>query len=667
MLAAGPLLTPGIMEWKPAMASNSVASDVKRKRLKLAWLLLASFLVYANTLTNGFVSDDHQQIESNPYAHSFRYVGKIFTTTVWSFQGNEGHTNYYRPLMTFAYVLCDKIFQTYPFGFHLVNLFLNCLVVWLVFRLGERALGDERIAFVAAILFAFHPVHSEAVAWIAAVTELQLAVFYLLSFLLFLRLGEQGVSKVKTVALLTFTFLLALFSKEQAVTLPVLATVYEHFYRDDRSLTSWSQKISRYGGLWILTGAYLLFRVVVLHGFAPVAQRPDLTVFQLGLSGLALIGQYAAKLVWPHPLIAFYLFEKSTSFSNPGVLSGIVAVVVFFALGGILWRYARPYSFWLIWLGVTLAPVLNVRWMAASAFAERYLYLPSVGFCFLVAGGVVMAWNRLQHARWARFAAAGAGVAFVAMASLAIFQRNRQWHDDEKMITADLARQPHASYLRANLGAIEWSRRHKDEAVRQWRLALADKPDNAIALCNLGMALIDDKKWSEAESFLKSAIAARPRFASPHMYLGDLYLAQERTVDAETEYRRAIEIFPLNTEARNRLGRFYKTNGRVAEAEEQFRASLKASPTAEAWNGLGDVLLQQGRRQEAAEAWRNVVDLEPFDEHARLELGQIYQAEGRHADAEKHYRVVLLLDPGNEVALSGMRQIKPAEFRPLHP
>lgn len=655
-----------IMEWKASMVTTSPTPDAKRSRLLLALLLLASFLVYANTLMNGFVSDDHQQIESNPYTHSFRYVGKIFTTTVWSFQGNEGRTNYYRPLMTFGYVLCDKLFQTYPFGFHLVNLFLNCLVVWLVFRLCQRALGDDQIAFVAAILFAFHPVHSEAVAWIAAVTELQLALFYLLTFLFFLKISQPS-AKPRTQVLMLFSFLLAIFSKEQAVTLPILATLYEHFYRDDRSATSLLQKLSRYGGLWLLTGVYLLFRVFVLHGFAPVAQRPDLTVFQLALSALALIGQYAAKLLWPHPLIAFYLFQKSSSLADPRVLLGIFAAIAFLALFGFLWRHARTYSFWLIWMGVTLAPVLNVRWMAASAFAERYLYLPSVGFCFLAAAGLVILWTRAHQARWFRIAAVSSSAALIALCSVIIIQRNRQWHDDERMIAADLATQPHASYLRSNLGAIEWSRHNKDEAVRQWRLALVDKPDNAIALCNLGMASIDDKRWSDAEAFLQKAVAFRPRYAAPHIYLGNLYLELKRPADAEAEYRRAIEIFPLNTEARNRLGDFYKNNGRLTEAEQQFRASLDAAPTPEAWNSLGDVLLQQQRKPEAAEAWKNVIELSPFDEHARLQLGQIYQEQGRHADAEKQYRVVLLLDPRNEIALNGMRQIKPAEFPPLHP
>jgi tetratricopeptide (TPR) repeat protein len=174
--------------------------------------------------------------------------------------------------------------------------------------------------------------------------------------------------------------------------------------------------------------------------------------------------------------------------------------------------------------------------------------------------------------------------------------------------------------------------------------------------------MIDEKKWPEAEELLKRAIALRPRFASPHVYLGDLYLQQERSADAETEYRRAVDISPLNMEARNRLGDFYAAQDRKKEAEEQFRASLDAQPNAKAWSGLGDALLQQDRKTEAAVAWSEAIEIEPFDEHTRLELGQVYREQRRYADAEEQFRVVLLLDPRNEVALAGMHEIKPAEF-----
>jgi protein O-mannosyl-transferase len=643
------------------MADIAQPFEAKRSRLWQALLLLASFLLYANTLVNGFVSDDHQQIEGNPYAHSFRYVGKIFTTTVWSFQGHEGRTNYYRPLMTFGYVLSDKLFQTYPFGFHLVNLFLHCLVVWLVFRLGKQALADERIAFGAALLFAFHPIHSEAVAWIAAVTELQLAVFFLLAFLLYLRLHEPG-AKPFTYVLTWTSFLLALLAKEQAVTLPVLATLHEHLYGQDRAETNWLTKLRRYGGFWVLAGAYLLFRILVLAGFAPVVQRPDLTPGELVLSGLALVGQYAAKLFWPHPLVRFYLFQKTSSLWDRPAVVDIAAIAIFLALFVALWKYARPYSFWLMWIGVTLAPVLNVRWMAASAFSERYLYLPSVGFCILLAAGAVGLWQAAGHLRVVRAAAWSAAIAVLGASAVSIVLRNRQWHDDETLVSRDLAIEPHASYLRADIGAIEWSRHRKAQAIEQWKLALRDKPDNAIALCNLGMAMVDQKDWQAAEEYLKEAIVLRPNFASPHVYWGDLHVAEGQFARAEAEYRRAVEISPLNTEARNRLGGFYQTQGRRQEAEEQFRASAEAQPNIEAWNGLGDVLLARGRPGEAVAAWAKVTELMPFDEHARLQLGQVYHAQGRPADAEEQFRVVLLLDPKNEIARSVMHEIKPDEF-----
>ncbi|HKF25108.1 MAG TPA: hypothetical protein VKB24_04005, partial [Candidatus Acidoferrum sp.] len=145
--------------------------DSKKRRSLVGVVLLMAFLLYGNTLLYGFVYDDHFQIEGNPYVHSFRYVGQIFTTTVWSFQGTEGQTNYYRPLMTFGYLLCDRVFQSSPIGFHLLNLLLNCVVVYLVFALSAALFRDESVALAAAAIFALHPVHTEVVAWIAAVTE----------------------------------------------------------------------------------------------------------------------------------------------------------------------------------------------------------------------------------------------------------------------------------------------------------------------------------------------------------------------------------------------------------------------------------------------------------------------------------------------------------------
>ena len=121
----------------------------------------------------------------------------------------------------------------------------------------------------------------------------------------------------------------------------------------------------------------------------PAGLHADVNAFQTVATGLASIGKYAARLVWPAPLVAFYPFHKSISFLDAWVLLGAAVLIAGAAFSVYQWRRSRMYVFALLWTFLTLAPVLNVHWMAAIVFAERYLYLPSVGFCWLAAGAIL--------------------------------------------------------------------------------------------------------------------------------------------------------------------------------------------------------------------------------------------------------------------------------------
>ncbi len=636
----------------------------KGRSTALGGLLFLALLVYCNTLLNGFVYDDHAQVEQSPYVHSFRYVDKIFTTTVWSFQGLEGKTNYYRPLMTFGYLICNKVFQSFPFGFHLINVLLNSIVVWLVFLTCSKLFLDDIVALAAAAIFALHPIHTEVVAWVASVPELQMAIFYLASFIFFLRLGFLPANqRTKTWILMCASFVLALLSKEQAMTLAVVATIYEHFYRSDRETTTWKTKVYRYSGFWMIAAVYLVFRVTVLGGLAPVRQHPDVSWPQAFLSAFALVGQYVAKLFWPHPLLVSYVFHKSIALSDSRVLAGIGVGVLAVSLFIYLWKHTRNYSFGVIWIALTLAPVLNARWMATNVFTERYLYLPSVGFCVLLAGGFVFLFrrfaNRIPVLRWTLVTAAT--VPFV-LAAGEIIARSRDWRDDFTLLSRTLAVEPHASYMRSDFGVLEWNLHRQAEAEREWKLAVADQPDNAVALSNLGMAMLEKRRYQDAETYLQEAIALRPRFSAPHIHLAGVYAARGDTTHAEAELRRAVEIYPMSTRARNALGKFYFKAGNLPEAAVQYRASIDSLPNEEAWDALGDIYLREGASGKAEEAWREALQLSTFDGHAHVSLGNVYFGSGREAEAEKEYRVVLLLDPNNADALRAMRKLHPKEF-----
>src|SRR5580704_17092522 len=119
-------------------ANASPAAKGDADALAVPGLHLLAVVRYLNSVWGSFVYDDRLQVLGNPYAHSFRYLGKIFGTTVWTFQGAQGVSNYYRPLMTFAYLLCYKLYGTIPFGYHLLNIAFQAAVVLLFFAVTER-------------------------------------------------------------------------------------------------------------------------------------------------------------------------------------------------------------------------------------------------------------------------------------------------------------------------------------------------------------------------------------------------------------------------------------------------------------------------------------------------------------------------------------------------
>jgi len=645
----------------------------------MAFLAVGAALPYLNALRNGFVADDLRQVLQNPFIRSFHHVAGIFTTQATSYA--PGWPNYYRPLMNLGYLLCYQVFGLRAFGFHLVNGVLHVVVVAAVFLFTKRMFQNRNLALVAAALFALHPIHTEAVAWIAASPDLELSLFYLLTFWLFLAGARHGGGFSYSVQLaMAGSFVLAIFSKEQAVTLPVLATLYEHFYRPDRAETRPAQKVARYAVLWLLAAAYLLFRMRVLGSLGSGLQSKDLSWCQTSLSAVVLLGQYLWKVLWPLDLRLFCPFHAPLSLFDPRVLGGLTAFAVCSALFFFLWRHARPLSFGLLWVLLPLAPVLNVRWMPIFAFADRYLYLPSVGFCWLLGWGLLRLWAQAsaRGAVWSR-ALAAAFVILVVLCSFRIVTRNRDWQNDFTLYTNTLAACPDAVYVRIHLGADYWDMGNVESAEREWRKALEAAPQDSVTLGALGMVYLKEQHYSEAIEFFKKALESDPGNGDAHLYLGVSYMDTHSLELAEPELRTAVSLSPLSSNARNALGKLYLGEGRMAEAEEQFRRSVEIEPNLMGyeklalihWHGghvkaaerdwreahrlapndssilndLGLVCAKQERYAEAVSFFRKAIELQPDDPNPHLNLGIAYGKTGQNASAETEFRTALSLSP----------------------
>jgi len=648
-----PLPRPSVVERITGLLRRLRWGDIAGMSL----LFLLAVLPYLNALRNGFVYDDGIQVLGNPYIRDFGHLREIFTTTVNSYKSAFAAANYYRPLMNFGYLLCFQLFGPSAYAFHLVNVLLHGLVVVLLFLVTKRIFRNSTLSFVAAALFALHPIHTESVDWVAAVTDVELTFFCLLTFWFFLGLGGLRSFRYGLTQLgMAVSFVLAALSKEPALTLPLLATVYEHAYRKDRGGTTRAEKFRRYGALWLLTVAYLVARVRFLGTLAH--NREQLAGYEVFFSAFTLFGQYLWKLIWPVRLCAYYVFEASDP-TDPRVLGGLAALVLAGILFVALWKFDRTASFGVIWLVVTLTPVLNATWMASNVFTERYLYLPSVGFCWVIAWGWtrLVAWGAQYRFPWRWVFAVMLGV-IASWCIVHIVIRNRDWRDDVTLYTRTLAASPKAYYMHHNLGVAYWNKRDVQSAEREWAEALSLAPNADMVLDSLVMLNLSQQHYEEALGYSLRALALEPNDPEKHVNAGTAFLALGNTEEAERQLQTAVTLAPLNVRARSALGELYLNQAQLSEAEEQFRRSLKAQPTPRGYVGLGMVRWRRGNRQEAERCFKEAESLDSSSAGPHFMLGLLYLDLGRNVEGERELRKGLEGDPTNQGALAALQKLK---------
>jgi tetratricopeptide (TPR) repeat protein len=644
----------------PAINGDAGKSTRWSDATLVALLLLVTLVCYANILANSFVYDDSQQILQNPYVKSWHFIPQIFGTTVWSFVGQAGATNYYRPLMTFTFLVLWKVFGPIPFGFHLFSLLMQFAVVVMLFYAGKRLFGDVRLAWLAALIFAVHPVHTEAVAWIAAVPDLQATFLLLLA--IWLLSGETKRSWSAHLGIAA-GFSIALLCKEPALMFAPLAVVFEHMCAKDRQQTTFFQKFIRYAPLCVLGIGYLLLRVALFGKLAPVLQRPQLTWPQTIDSALALVLQYTRLLFWPSRLSAFHVFHPSTSLFDAKVLAGAAICAACLAA---IFAFRKRYpmvAFAILWLGVTLGPVLNARWMVANTMTERYLYLPSVGFCWLVAWCLLQGWNALRGsggARALRLSFACILGALLVAGMIATVKRNRVWQSELTLYTRTLETDPDAYVIRNNLGSLYFSVGDLQRAESELSRALAGRPDSVNVMNALAMVYRDQGRYSESRELFARAITTKPLWSDPYFNLGILLEKQGQVSEALKNFAVAVQLAPLNPVAHYWYGDALLKAQEYPQAQAELQQSVALAPEGSfgAQSDLALVYLQTAQTEQAARLLSNMIQQFPYDSTAHFQLAGLLEAQGQQSEALREFQAGLALEPGNKDAASAAKRLE---------
>ncbi len=552
------------------------------------WLLfvglLLAFVAYWPALHYGFVFDDLQQIVQNRSLQSWSHLPGYFTENVWAgvYPGQTG--SYYRPLFLVWFRLNYILFETSPAGWHFTNLLVHLAVIWMLFLLIRRWTGDATLAGWAALLFSVHPAHLEAVAWISAAPEALFTLAGLSAVYLYLRYLED--EKAVLLPASAGLYAIALFTKETAIALwPVIAAC-EGWRRKERK---WRPTALRMIPFAAITCAYLPLRLHALHGFA---QQEPYTLTQMLRIWPSLAWFYLKKLALPTGLAAEYDNPWPASFLDPQfflpvlLLAGTAVVLVLWA------RKSKAAAFGALLLVVALLPPLAGVWVFPphDLVHDRYLYLPSAGYCLLLA--LVIQWI----ARETKSTILGTVVAGMIALSFTYSTRAQEWpfRDNGALFARATQVAAHNPIAWGMLGEELMTNRKYPQGIHAFQQAQAMEPDMWLTNYRLGAAYYLVRQMPLAEMYFQRA-ADNHHGRESLSYDYTLYrlalsqYAQAKMAAAETNLRQAIERDPNQPGYHLALAGALKYQGRMAEARRQLDIELKLGPNPEASQMLAEV------------------------------------------------------------------------------
>jgi tetratricopeptide (TPR) repeat protein len=526
--------------------------EAESPRAAALWVALAASLPYVTALQGSFVSDAATLLGKNPeLAASSGWIEWFGRDFYWGTPIQD--VTLYRPLTLLSLLAQVRTTGLAPLPFLAVNVALHVVVSLAVLVLG-RSLLTPRAALAGALLFAVHPIHTEAVAWIMGRSELLAAALALASCLCFLRAADRaGSRRVAWAAAAAAAFFAAVLSKEHVATLPVWMAAATLLIRRRRPPAS----------AWLavaLAGAALAgFAVLRSAALRRVAEVPlDLELFNPAadlptpwrwLAAAGVTARYAALLAWPGTLSHDYsLAQIPTRVLGGWEVAGIL-VVVLAAAAIVLAARREPGLAIVALLGpITGFAVSNVPIVIGTIMAERLVYLPSVSAA-LAAGWLL---GRLPRRR--AFAALGLFVLAALTARTAV--RNLDWRDDRTLYEAALVASPRSAYVKAVVADQALARGDIARAETLVRSALEIHPDYYDGRVILARTLIARSAWLPAAAEIRAAYAlatddpARSRLRGNLGYV--LYRAG-RIEESIREYREALRLDPSNQTARSAL------------------------------------------------------------------------------------------------------------------
>ena len=523
-------------------------------------IIVVGCVVYANSLNGKFIWDDNFLVKDNTYIKDGSHIKSIFTKNIGAGAGRSFKP--YRPIQMCTYLIDYFLWGLYARGYHITNTILHIFVALAIYFLLNILYKERLLSLLTSLFFVVHPIHTEAVSYISGRADSLSALFMILCFISYLKYIET--KKMNVFILMLTTYIVAVFSRETSLTLPVLLLLYHYSFKNKPEIKAFFSIIS-------IAIFFILLRNFALSslefpGFTPSTLMQRIPGFFVALTS------YVRLLFLPFDLHMGYGYQFF-SFLD---LKALMGIIIFCSLSVYLFKRRNKKGviyFGISWFFIMLLPQSNL-YPVGAYMAEHWLYLPSVGF-FLVFASLL---SNICKSKKGKIFGIISIVSLLTFYSCLTVKQNNYWKEPIIFYETTLKYVSDNPKLYNNLGNLYRDEGNPEKAISLFKKAIKLKTDNATAHNNLGNAYIDIGKIEQAIASYNKAIGIDPNHTMSYYNLGIAYNKIGRKEKAILAYKKVVKLNPNDRDVHNDLGKIYGSIGENKKAISSFKKSIEIDP-----------------------------------------------------------------------------------------
>ena len=641
--------------------------NVLNNKRNVLILFLVVMAVYVNSIFNPFIFDDTFLVTGNAYIKNFGNFPYYFTHSL--FMG--GQLDFYRPMQTILYAVIYHLFGLNVVPYHLLNIFLHAGNAILIYVLLKK-IYSEKISLLVSVLWAIHPIQTEAITYISGTAEPLFLFFTLLSILFFS--GRRYVFSL-------FSFLLAFLSKETAVLVPFLIYIYEYarvskdysvpsfrynsfkifsvpFYKENNN----NQNISFNRILWLfsflgISILYAVLRFTVLVRFKSATMSNTFPFFIRFLTSFKVFLQYVQLLIFPNILAMQRYVPYIQTWKNVDFMVGFICFVLV-----LYWLYKirkNPGLFFPgMWFLINYIFISDIIFPLNGNIREHWMYTPSIGFFIFFILGYEKLKDKIvlklkKRPSFKKYAYVPLLIIFCLYGTRSVI-RNTDWKNPVVFYKKAIVYFP-SQRLYNNLAATYLSEHKYHHAIKYFKKVFQYGPGQYTSIGGLGFAYIKLKHVKKAEKYFNKAISVDPYSPIAYVGLAEVDILKKNVIKEKEELDKAIRVGPAYWQSYYWLGILYLNSGHLNKAYHNLKISANINPdNALTYNDLGVLYEKVGNPYKALPEFKKAYTIESWNKTIIINLAEAYKTLGNYQGAIIYYQKALSLSPWNPVILNKM-------------